>query len=148
MYDILDLYETPYDPKNPVIVIDEKPIQLIDHIRKPIPTKQGKIAKQDYEYKRNGTANIFIGVEFKAGKRITKDTKIRTKKHYARFAKRDYTLEVHVDHLMQITSGSIVFYDPETQHKRGRRDKMNRSELIDQAGKLGMDEHNLLPFKE
>jgi hypothetical protein len=87
MYDVLDLYEGPYDPKKPVIGVDEKPKQLIGDSREPIPMQPGKPEKYDYEYKRNGTANIFVCVEPKHGKRITKVTRQRTKKDFARFMK-------------------------------------------------------------
>ncbi|EQD58872.1 transposase [mine drainage metagenome] len=72
MYDVLDLYEEPYDPKRPVIGLDEKSEQFIEDSRPPIPATPGKIAKQDYEYVRNGTANIFMAVEPKGGKRFQK----------------------------------------------------------------------------
>ena len=52
MYDLLNLYEKSYNPKIPVIGLDEKPKQLIEDSRTPIPIKPGKIAKQDYEYIR------------------------------------------------------------------------------------------------
>jgi hypothetical protein len=85
MYDILDLYEEPYNPKKPVIGLDEKPKQLVEDSRKPIPMKPGKSKKEDYEYIRRGTANIFMAVEPKGGKRITKVTDRRTKKDFAYF---------------------------------------------------------------
>ena len=85
MYDILDLYQEPYNPKKPVIGFDEKPKQLLGEKRMPIPLQPGKIEKYDYEYIRNGKANIFVAVEPKHGKRITKVTKQRTKKDFAKF---------------------------------------------------------------
>ena len=85
MYDILDLYEEPYDPKKPVIGLDEKPKQLIKDSRNPIPMKKGSAKKQDYEYIRKGTANIFMAVEPKGGKRVTQVTDQRTKKDFAYF---------------------------------------------------------------
>jgi len=85
MYDILDLYQEPYNQKKPVIGFDEKPKQLLGEERMPIPLQPGKIEKYDYEYIRNGKANIFVAVEPKYGKRITKVTKQRTKKDFAKF---------------------------------------------------------------
>lgn len=85
MYDILDLYEESYDEKFPVIGADEKPKQLVEDSRKPIPMKKGKSQKQDYEYIRKGTANIFVAVEPKAGRRVTEITCRRTKKDFAFF---------------------------------------------------------------
>ena len=87
MYDILDLYEEPYDPQNPVIGIDEKPKQLLEDKRNAIPIKPGKCEKYDNEYIRRGNANIFMAVEFKAGKRTTRVTSRRTKKDFAKFVK-------------------------------------------------------------
>ncbi|OGO81291.1 MAG: transposase, partial [Clostridiales bacterium GWC2_40_7] len=85
MYEILDLYQEPYDPRNPVLGVDEKPKQLIEDSRKPIPMLPGKAEKYDYEYIRNSKANIFVAVEPKHGKRITQVTKQRTKKDFAKF---------------------------------------------------------------
>jgi len=85
MYDILDLYAEPYDTAKPVIGFDEKPKQLIGDVRMPIPARLGKIAKQDYEYVRRGTANIFLAIEPKGGKRLTQVTNQRTKKDFACF---------------------------------------------------------------
>jgi hypothetical protein len=87
MYDVLDLYEEPYDPERPIVCLDEKPKQLLSDKRKPIPIKPGRSEKYDYEYVRNGTANIFMAVEFKAGKRVTQVTERRTMKDFALFVK-------------------------------------------------------------
>ena len=85
MYDILDLYEKPYDPRYPVIGLDEKPKQLLDDKRKAIPMKTGHIEKYDNQYIRRGNANIFMAVEFKAGKRTARVTSRRTKRDFAKF---------------------------------------------------------------
>ena len=87
MYNVLDLYLEPYDSRFPVVGMDEKPKQLIGDSRKPIPMQPGKPEKYDYEYVRNGNANIFVCVEPKHGKRITKVTRQRTKKDFAEFMK-------------------------------------------------------------
>jgi len=87
MYDILDLYQQPYDPRQPVIGMDEKPKQLVEDSRPPIPMQLGKPEKYDYEYVRNGKANIFMAVEPKHGKRFTQVTWQRTKIDFAKFMK-------------------------------------------------------------
>ncbi len=87
MYDVLDLYEEPYDPKKPIVCLDEKPKQLLGEKRMSIPMKPGGPEKYDYEYVRNGTANIFLAVEFKAGKRVIRVNKRRTMKDFALFVK-------------------------------------------------------------
>ncbi len=63
MEEILDLYEKTYDPKRPVLCMDERPCQLIGDVLVPIPMKPGKPKKADYEYERKGTCCVFIVCE-------------------------------------------------------------------------------------
>jgi len=63
MEDVLDLYAEAPDPKRPVICFDESPIQLIGEVRQPIPAVPGQIERYDCEYRRNGTANLFVFVD-------------------------------------------------------------------------------------
>lgn len=63
MEDVLDVYELPYDPMYPVVCMDEKPYQLLDDVRQPLPVRPGDNQKTDSEYKRNGTCSIFAFVE-------------------------------------------------------------------------------------
>ena len=60
MEDVLDLYAEAPDPKRPVVCFDESPIQLIGEARQPIPAEPGQPERYDYEYRRNGTANLFV----------------------------------------------------------------------------------------
>jgi transposase len=60
MEDVLDLYAEEPDPKRPVVCFDESPTQLIGEVRQPIPAKPGQLERYDCEYKRNGTANLFV----------------------------------------------------------------------------------------
>lgn len=85
MYDLLGLYAQPYDPAQPVICLDEKSKQLLEQTRRPLPTAPGQIAKEDYEYKRAGTRNLFVAVEPKAGHREVKVTRRRTKPDFVAF---------------------------------------------------------------
>jgi len=85
MEDILKLYAEEYDPKRPVVCLDEKSKQLLRDSRPSLPLRPGKTAVQDYEYVRNGTANIFVAVEPRGGKHITEVTDCRKKPDYARF---------------------------------------------------------------
>ena len=57
---MLDLYAEASDPKHPVVCFDESPTQLIGEVRQPIPAEPGQIERYDCEYKRHGTANLFI----------------------------------------------------------------------------------------
>lgn len=63
MEDVLDVYERPYDPKNPVVCMDEKPYQLLGDARAPLPMKPGSDQKVDSEYQRDGTCCIFGFIE-------------------------------------------------------------------------------------
>jgi hypothetical protein len=67
MEDILELYCLPYDPDIPLICMDELPRQLIKEKRTPLPEKPGRPRRVDYEYERNGTANVFLFTEPLAG---------------------------------------------------------------------------------
>jgi hypothetical protein len=84
MEDVLAVYEKPYNPAQPVLCLDEKPITLHADVRAPIPVKPGKPAKQDNEYKRCGTANVFGVVEPKAGRHFTTATPNRSGAEFAR----------------------------------------------------------------
>jgi len=84
MEDLLDLYERPYNSKEPVLCLDERPIQLLSDMRESIPMKPGHVKKKDYEYKRYGTANAFCIVEPKAGDHITKITSNRKSEDFAK----------------------------------------------------------------
>ena len=67
MENLLALYARPYNPKEPVVCVDEKSKQLLAQTRRPIAAQPGALAKEDYEYKRAGTRNIFLAVEPKGG---------------------------------------------------------------------------------
>lgn len=84
MYELIDLYARPYDPREPVVGVDEKSKQLLAETREPL---KGKVRKADYEYKRNSTENIFLAVEPQAGKRTVRVTDRRTKKDFAKFVR-------------------------------------------------------------
>jgi hypothetical protein len=79
MEEILDLYEEAYDPKRPVLCMDERPCQLINDVLVPIPMEPGKPKKVDYEYKRKGTCNVFIVCEPLTGWRYLEIRERRTK---------------------------------------------------------------------
>jgi len=85
MYALLELYARPLSATEPVICIDEKSLQFIGHSRAPLPMTEGAPAKQDYEYKRNGTTNLFVAVEPKAGQRVVSVTEHRGKIDFVAF---------------------------------------------------------------
>jgi hypothetical protein len=83
MEDVLDVYQRPYDPNQPVVCIDEKSKQLLETPNSSIPASPGKPERIDYEYKRNGTCNIFCWVEPLAGRRKATVTDRRTSIDFA-----------------------------------------------------------------
>jgi hypothetical protein len=85
MEDVLSVYERPYDPKRPVICVDESNKALHDTPQGVLPPKPGQVQGIDYEYERNGTANIFMAVEPLVGKRYVSVTDRRTSQDFAEF---------------------------------------------------------------
>jgi len=70
MNSLLRLYARPYNAKEPVVFVDEKSKQLLRQTRSPLPLRPGRCAKEDYEYRRAGTRNIFMAVEAKGERRV------------------------------------------------------------------------------
>ncbi len=85
MEDVLDVYERPFDPRFPVVGMDETSTQLIAETRIPVAAAPGYPGRVDYEYERRGVANLFVWVEPLAGRRHVTVTERRTKTDWARF---------------------------------------------------------------
>ncbi len=83
MEDVLDLYAEPCDPKRPVICFDESPTQLIGEVRAPIPAQPGQRERFDFEYRRNGTVNLFVFLDAHRPWRKVKVTQQRTAADFA-----------------------------------------------------------------
>lgn len=121
MEQVLDVYKRPWDPRYPVICMDESPKQLIAETRKSIPCSPGQPARYDYEYRRCGTCNIFIACEPLAGKRMVKITDRRRRQDWAQFLQNiaeKYTtaekITLVMDNLNTHTAGSLYeTYPPE-----------------------------------
>lgn len=86
MEDVLETYEQPYDPEQPVVCLDEKPVTLHADVRTPSPAAPGREARQDSEYERRGTANVFCAVEPKSGRHFTFATPDRSGFEFAQAA--------------------------------------------------------------
>jgi transposase len=82
MEEVLDTYADPYDPEYPVVCFDEKSYQLLDHLTEPLSPAPGYPARVDYEYKRCGTANLFVAFEPRTGQRTITVTAQRTAKEF------------------------------------------------------------------
>ena len=83
MEDVLDLYAEAPDPKRPVVCFDESPTQLIGEVRQPIPARPGQIERYDCEYRRNGTANLFVFLDAHRSWRKVKVTDRRAAEDFA-----------------------------------------------------------------
>jgi transposase len=89
MEDVLAVYEKPWSAQQPVVCVDEKSVSLHQEVREALPMQPGRVARRDHEYKRCGTANVFCGVEGKAGVHFTRVTPNRCSPTFA-----DYLLEI------------------------------------------------------
>lgn len=85
MEDVLAVYTRPYDPQRPQVCMDEQPVQLIGETRMPLHARPGPPARYDYEYVRNGTANLFLACEPLTGQRWVRVTDRRTAVDWAHF---------------------------------------------------------------
>lgn len=93
MEDVLDLYAEPLQPWRPVVCFDERPVQLLSDKREPVPLQPGRAKRYDYEYQREGTANLFVMGQPLAGWREVKATQQRKKVDFAQCMKE--LVEVH-----------------------------------------------------
>jgi transposase len=126
MEDILDLYAEPPDAKRPLVCFDESPTQLIGEVRQPIPAAPGQRQRYDYEYKRNGTTNLFVFFEVHRGWRKIKVTDTRTSVDFAA-CMRDLTdlhfpkaerIRVVLDNLSTHTAGALYQAFPPAEARR------------------------------
>ena len=84
---VLDVYERPADPLRPMVCVDELHTPLIGETRVPIAAKPGQVERFDYEYVRNGTANVFIAFAPLSAHRLTKVTERRTRVDFAEWVR-------------------------------------------------------------
>jgi transposase len=126
MEDVLDLYAEEPDPKHPVVCFDESPTQLIGEVREPIPAKPGQLERYDCEYKRNGTANLFIFLDVHRSWRKVKVTDRRAAEDFAT-CMRDLTdlhfteaerIRVVLDNLSTHTASSLYQTFPAAEARR------------------------------
>ena len=115
MEDVLDVYQRPYDPLNPVVCIDETNKQLIKEIRIPCAPGQPEIV--DYEYERNGVANVFMIFEPLGGNHDTIVTKTQTAIDFAHILK--HTSDVMYPHLL--TGSTHMKLRHCTKHSRQKK---------------------------
>ena len=126
MEDVLDLYAEAPDPKRPVVCLDESPVQLIGEVRQPIPMRPGQLERYDYEYRRNGTVNLFVLLDVHRPWRKVKLTERRAAKDYAK-CMRDLvdihypdaeTIRVVQDNLSTHSAGALYQTFPPAEARR------------------------------
>ena len=88
MEEVLEIYERPYNPQEPVVCLDEKPVVLHRDLRPAMQAPPRQPAKRDYEHERCGTANVFCAVEPLAGRHFTRPTPNRSGEQFARMLQR------------------------------------------------------------
>jgi transposase len=126
MENVLDLYAEAPDPKRPVVCFDESPIQLIGEVRQPIAAAPGRIERYDCEYRRNGTANLFVFVDVNRPWRKVKVTERRAAQDFA-ICMRDLTdvhyptadrIRVVLDNLSTHSAGALYQTFPANEARR------------------------------
>ena len=112
MEDVLDLYAEESDPQRPVVCFDESPTQLIGETRRPIPPEPGRLEKYDYEYQRNGTANLFVFLDAHEPWRHVKVTEHRTAVDFAHCMRE--LVDVHYPHaeLIRVVLDNLSTHTP------------------------------------
>lgn len=111
MEEVLAVYTRPYDPTHPVVCLDETSKQLVSETRTPLPAEPGQPERVDYEYERQGTANLFMAVEPLTGQRHVTVTDRRTAVDFAQVVKA--LLEVHYPHAENV----VLVLDNLNTHK-------------------------------
>jgi hypothetical protein len=126
MEDVLDVYALPLDPQQPQVCFDERPVQLVSDVYEPLPAQPGQARRYDYEYERQGTANLFVMCQPLAGWREVKVTDQRKKVDFAHCMKDlvdvhfpDATvIRVVLDNLNTHTPGALYEAFPPAEARR------------------------------
>lgn len=130
MEDVLDVYQRPYDPKRPVVCLDEASKELQTTPRGRLPLEAGQPLREDYEYERQGVANLFLAIEPLRGHRKVRVTEHRTKRDFAEqlrlLADEDYpdadVIVLVVDNLNTHGAGALYeAFAPEEAHRLAAR---------------------------
>jgi hypothetical protein len=145
MEDVLDLYAEAPDPKRPVVCFDESPVQLIGEARQPISARPGQLERYDYEYRRNGTVNLFVLLDVHRPWRKVKVTERRAAEDYAQ-CMRDLVdihypdaeiIRVVQDNLSTHSAGALYQMFPPAE---ARRNPGVRSHRAPPSGQTSCDE--------
>jgi hypothetical protein len=110
MEDVLEVYIQPYDPKRPQVCMDETSKQLLSDVRNPLPAQPGHPQRVDYEYEREGVANLFMFFEPLAGKRFVQVTEQRTRKDWA------HAMKTLADEIYPLAEKIVIVMDNLNTH--------------------------------
>jgi len=126
MEDVLEVYHRPFDPKRPQVCIDESSKQLVSEVRAPLPTRPGNAARYDIEYKREGTANLFMISEPLLGWRAVTVTDRRTARDFAEVL-RWLAEDVHPDaEKLVLVTDNLNTHDPGCLYEAFEPDRARR----------------------
>jgi DDE superfamily endonuclease len=126
MEDVLEVYHRPFDPKRPQVCIDESSKQLVSEVRAPLPTRPGNAARYDFEYKREGTANLFMISEPLLGWRAVTVTDRRTARDFAEVL-RWLAEDVHPDaEKLVLVTDNLNTHDPGCLYEAFEPDRARR----------------------
>lgn len=114
---VLEVYQTPYDSKIPVICIDEATKQLVQETVTPIPAQSGQVERVDYEYERNGTANLFMVCEPMVGWRRVEVTQRRTALDYAQLLKTLVDCDYAQAEKLRVVQDNLNTHSPASLYK-------------------------------
>ena len=127
MEDVLDLYAEEPDPKRPVVCFDESPTQLVGEVREPIPAKPGQLERFDCEYRRNGTANLFIFLDAHRSWRKVKVTDRRAAQDFATCMRELSDVHFPKAEKIRIVLDNLSTHSPSALYQTSRRRKPDAS---------------------
>jgi len=119
---VLDVYKRPFDPRFPVICMDESPKQLIAETKIPITVSPGHVTRYDYEYRRCGVCTIFMACEPLAGSRIVTITERKTKRDWAHFLE-DIAVHYHGAEKITLVMDNLNTHTPGALYETFTPDK-------------------------
>ena len=126
MEDVLDLYAEPFHPLCPVVCFDERPVQLLSDIREPLPQQPGRAKRFDYEYKREGTANLFVMCQPLAGWREVKATRQRKKVDFAQCMKELVDMHFPYAEVIRVVMDNLNTHSPAALYEAFAPDEARR----------------------
>ena len=113
----MDLYAAPYDPERPQVCFDERPYQLISETRAPLPTQPGLPERYDYEYRREGSCNLFVVFQPLVGWRQVKVTERRTKQDFANCMKELVDVHFPEAQVVRVVLDNLNTHTPATLYE-------------------------------